>query len=281
MIDFDDIWVGAQRRRYTRENAHLWIRHDAHRFMPPGAADAHQELERAGLAAADVKSQRDLQSKFAAERSELLELKALAAGLKWHLALYCFSRKALHPHHSLFQPRVPAGDPEGGQWTTDRVGNAADEPRPIISEPSVDREGDELAEFFAQELDDDGLAHVELVGVRDRSRGHHYVPTAVFEKYDLLPETYRVFANARTGLIPDSVLNYYDKMHRQYNDAVDARFRDYLAKNGIEPERMTPGQARDFLMRVIRSRDPDIRDLNGRIWRNIFRIAPKPRGGDS
>jgi hypothetical protein len=37
MGDFQDNWAGQQRRRWMRPNAHLWIKHDAWRYMAPGA----------------------------------------------------------------------------------------------------------------------------------------------------------------------------------------------------------------------------------------------------
>jgi hypothetical protein len=51
---------------------------------------------------------------LAAYRSELLDAKALVAELKWQLALRCFARK-----YNPDQPRVPAGNPDGGQWTSE------------------------------------------------------------------------------------------------------------------------------------------------------------------
>jgi hypothetical protein len=47
-----------------------------------------------------------------AERAELLALKALVADVRFTLALWRLARK-----YRPDQPRVPAGNPDGGQWT--------------------------------------------------------------------------------------------------------------------------------------------------------------------
>jgi hypothetical protein len=47
-----------------------------------------------------------------AERAELMALKALVADLCCHAALRRFAQK-----YDPDQPRVPAGSPDGGQWT--------------------------------------------------------------------------------------------------------------------------------------------------------------------
>src|SRR5437870_5453919 len=37
MSDINSAWREQQRRRFMRTNAHLSIRHDAYRFLPPGS----------------------------------------------------------------------------------------------------------------------------------------------------------------------------------------------------------------------------------------------------
>jgi hypothetical protein len=117
------------------------------------------------------------------------------------------------------QPRVPAGVPEGGQWTVD-----------------------------------DGATTTTL-----SAAGHHHIPQSVYKKYNLRPETRKVFEEATTGRLHDQTSNAYDKVHRDYNDAVTEHFDEYLRTNNIKPEQMTPAQAEEVIRQVVGSNDPRIR----------------------
>jgi len=81
VLDLKDGWHAQRRRRWTRENAHLYLRPDAERFMQPGAR---------------------LSAKGTAQRSRFYRYELPDSA----------ERK-----YSPDQPRVPAGDPNGGQWT--------------------------------------------------------------------------------------------------------------------------------------------------------------------
>ena len=124
-MPYDSDWQRRQRARWLRHDAHLWIRHDAARFVRPGfdpadvfptlarkrdearrRAEAAQAVEDAALAA-EIEDWRHVQ---AAINAELNEVKAELA-----------RRRALEAKYSPTQPRVPAGNPRGGQWT-DRSG---------------------------------------------------------------------------------------------------------------------------------------------------------------
>jgi hypothetical protein len=136
MSEFDDY----QRRRWMRPNAHLYIRHDAYRFMPPGpplyvGRDVIKYFEPKGDADRSRQQvDRKFEEELAAERAELLHLKselaALWAEIKFHRLLRAL--KAYNPD----QPRVPAGNPDGGQWSGEGASGAsrvrlaaADKPR--------------------------------------------------------------------------------------------------------------------------------------------------------
>jgi hypothetical protein len=103
-----------------------WLRHDAYRFAAPGTPDADPglshpwaEVARHEQAAADEAKARALAEQDEFER-EVLALRAshqrvriMLADLKFELALRALGRK-----YSEDQPRVPAGNPDGGQWTS-------------------------------------------------------------------------------------------------------------------------------------------------------------------
>jgi hypothetical protein len=120
MTQSDDAFAAAQRRRFTRENAHLYVRHDAKLFMEPAAHERwlrEREAKAAEFApdaalAAETKALLRLKAEVAALRAEIKFRKLLAA-LKEHQT----ARKALSPNHWELQPRVPKHNPDGGQWT--------------------------------------------------------------------------------------------------------------------------------------------------------------------
>jgi hypothetical protein len=114
-----------QRQRWLRHDMHLWIRHDAARWVKPGTdpADVFPTLARErtrkeaarerARAAEDVAFDAWVEGERrwnAPMREEVDELKAARARRRLEEAKYSPS-----------QPRVPAGNPRGGQWT-DRSG---------------------------------------------------------------------------------------------------------------------------------------------------------------
>jgi hypothetical protein len=114
-----------QRQRWTRHDAHLWIRHDAARFFPPGTdpADVYPELKRQ-RETAEAAKERARAAEDAAfdawienERRWIAAMRAEGDELKAALK----RRRLEEAKYSPSQPRVPAGNPRGGQWT-DRSG---------------------------------------------------------------------------------------------------------------------------------------------------------------
>jgi hypothetical protein len=108
-------YYANQRDRWLRHDAHLWIRHDFKRFLKPGTdpADVHPALAR----------QRDREE--AAFKAQIERGYRLIATLRKEVASIRADmvrrRLAEQTKYSPSQPRVPAGNPRGGQWT-DRSG---------------------------------------------------------------------------------------------------------------------------------------------------------------
>jgi hypothetical protein len=107
MSQSDDSYLRHQQQRWTRHDAHLWIRPDAARWVKPGfdPADIYPTLARKPDAAqaafeAEVEDQRHavLREQLASLRAEL-------------------KRRLEEAKYSPSQPRVPAGNPRGGQWS--------------------------------------------------------------------------------------------------------------------------------------------------------------------
>jgi hypothetical protein len=123
MAQFHPAWVEHQRKRWQRTNAHLYIRHDAYRFMPPGSPRyVGKDVVRyfwpeQGRDQTPQSNSLFDPDELDAERAELLQLKSELAEINTELKLRRLLRtvKAYNPD----QPRVPAGSREGGQWAGD------------------------------------------------------------------------------------------------------------------------------------------------------------------
>lgn len=205
---------------------------------------------------------------------------------------------ALDRKYSPTQRRVPAGNGrESGRWTDGRgqgggialpmgnvdfgdVGDLGDSPNLLDIAPSESPfDGFQLAS-------DDGKPLLDIYGEPYYAPGgHHELPKSIFEKWDLPQETRNVFDQASIGALPrgrvdiDGTLkgHFWDSEHREYKDATAELSGRFLRENNIEPNRMTPDQARDLLKEIREAEDPRIRNYNRsmRMLRRIFRF----RGG--
>jgi hypothetical protein len=263
MARIDPAYEEGQRKYWTRHDAHLWMRHDAWRFMPPGTPiytgrdvvkygepnfgrPTEEELRRAQVE--DEAFQRDLAELRAALAKLNAEIEARRqrqwreakrlSDLRWQR----FLRK-VKAGFNPDQPRVPAGNPDGGQWT------------------SEDGEGTTSAGRLRSERPD--------VSAARRARGHHFVHQSLYRNLPLRPETRRVFEDATTGPL-HSQRHGWSRDHDRYNQGVAEHFDRFTASNSIRPEDMTPDQARSFVQEIRSSTDPRVRDFNMRILRQEF-----------
>jgi hypothetical protein len=106
-----------QRQRWTRHDAHLWIRHDAARFLPPGMdpADLHPTPARKPDTA-----QATFEAEIEAAYQRLAMLREEVASLRAELK----RQRLEEAKYSPSQPRVPAGNPRGGQWSNRNEGGS-------------------------------------------------------------------------------------------------------------------------------------------------------------
>jgi hypothetical protein len=157
------------------------------------------------------------------------------------------------------QPRVPAGNSDGGQWTS---GGGA-------GGTSIrDEEGDQE------------LLPENAMTVGWKPDGHHFMVQSIFRKWGLKPETLKVFEDAKTGKLY-APGHLFDTPHRQYNEAIRALSDDFLARNNLtgRTHEMIPDQARALLKEIRESRDVRIWNYNRMIllrelryrWPRIFR----------
>ncbi len=145
MTYFHPAWLEHQRQRYLRA--------DAYRFAPPGTPEAKMpgwldpSATRVRLKEAqEAKAPRQAEAAQEEFERELLELRLEVKKLKLDHELWLLEEK-----YSPNQPRVPAGNPEGGQWTSGGgvpqgvPGNSSD--GQVLSDENPDpiKPGDRLA----------------------------------------------------------------------------------------------------------------------------------------
>jgi hypothetical protein len=109
---------------------HLWIRHDASRFVRPGfdPADVFPTLARKP----DAAKAAAFEAKLAAVVAEGYRLNAVLREEVAEIRAEMKRRRLEEAKYSPSQPRVPAGNPRGGQWT-DRSGGQG-----TVASPSED-----------------------------------------------------------------------------------------------------------------------------------------------
>lgn len=143
------------------------------------------------------------------------------------------------------QPRVPAGNPDGGQWT---------------SAP-----GEGLGGLGVHNIHDSVAGErIEIV-----ANGHHFIPQAVFNALELSPEARRVFSSDKTGPLLGG-RHGWSTDHVVYNNAVRERLDQFLVERGIRSQDMSAAQAREFAASIRASTDPRIRDFNLQIYKREF-----------
>lgn len=112
-------WIEHQRRRFMRPDAQRYWRPDAERLMSREALKAlgWQDPYETHSTAPPLQAH-DAWNGFKSEHEWLKHRHDVARlRLDWELfKLWLKARKALHP--SNFQPRIPEGNPGGGQWTS-------------------------------------------------------------------------------------------------------------------------------------------------------------------
>lgn len=159
------------------------------------------------------------------------------------------------------EPRVPAGNSDGGQWTDGEIRLAQDDTSGIESDAFPPSQG----------------------------RGHTWMPTAVYEKYNWQDDTRNVFKNWTSGQLADPNVNAWSPEHEAYNEAANEVLQAYLKKNNIPieaTESVTPAQAREIVEDILGSGDPRISVLRKSVLReamryfNVYGPGRWWRGGD-
>jgi hypothetical protein len=253
MIYVNPHWLAHQRKRWMRPDADRYWRHDRARFFKPGVLEGKDRLNPLRAATYDdAQREQAFHDDLMALRREHEALRRAFSEVKAEL----LARKAgFDPS----QPRVPAGNADGGQWTSEGG----------VGSEGSDRSGRDTDVEFGSARRAPGFA---------RTRGHHFVARSVFRDRSLSAEARRIFDNATTGRLRGQ-LHGWSKGHREYNAAVTEALDEFMASRKITGVEMTAGQALEFVDQVKRSSDERIRQFNLNILRQelryILRFGPR------
>lgn len=126
MHEREDAWLQSPQSRYLRPDFERYLRPDRERYLKPRVQDdppRHVRYAPATIAREieEVREQRAMLADIPREKQELAALKVKLAFLRNVRSLF----KARSPsdfdprrsHYDPNQPRVPKGNPDGGQWT--------------------------------------------------------------------------------------------------------------------------------------------------------------------
>jgi hypothetical protein len=163
-----------------------WMRPDAHRFAPPERVEHKSYAERM----MEARQAAEEEARLAAEREELdanlLLLRRDLAEIKFTLALCRISYKYRDD-----QPRVPKGNPDGGQWTRDDAGKgpldegARDAPMGTVMSDAVPDSIRAGARYAQTQI----VIHERaLTGIEDVDRTTRALTERLAAVVDLMPE---------------------------------------------------------------------------------------------
>jgi hypothetical protein len=122
------IWAEEQRKRWLRPDWERWMRPDwrrwargdEHCFPPPAVPEEKSQH-----------SDTDFAEELDAIRAEHARVRQMLAEVKYDLAWRRIIRK-----YSPDQPRVPAGNPDGGRWTDGGGSGATKQPAAMTTQPA-------------------------------------------------------------------------------------------------------------------------------------------------
>ena len=137
------------------------------------------------------------------------------------------------------QPRVPAGNSDGGQWTD--VGGSSENLRTgrSAAKGPANRGRSKWRGYTLRPGKIPGSSGV----------GHHYFPQTLLAKIRFRPETRKVLEKETVG--PTIPKHEYSQDHHIYNELLAERVIEYSTRNRVRPEDWTPEHAKEFLAEII------------------------------
>jgi hypothetical protein len=259
-----------------RHDMHLWIRHDAARFVRPGfdPADVFPTLARKP----DAAKAAAFEAEIAARYRLLAELREQVAEIRADMK----RRQLEEAKYSPTQPRVAAGNPRGGQWT-DRSGGqstGSSLAQPMGNVELGDVSGsNEVGDLFQIKPDEPRADGVQLAGepvdlLEQQQRGGHVISEHAGRTYDYLKSRSReearrtlergdYFEGASVGSFTSvqSANRLVNSTISENQDKIDQRIRDGEPAVVISKRFTSPTGYEAYLARA--HADPIIRDTFG------------------
>ncbi len=178
MIASETAWADGARARFLRPDAHRWIRPDLARLYPPGtdlealfpgwkrvdparrvpmrqtSRDAVTETQ---AAYEDINAACELARNLAEIKQLRAELRTIQAFLAYRRA---YRRYAEFCKYRPDQPRVPAGNRDGGQWRRDGGGSAGGNDPRVLSDADPENTWEPGAQYAQNEPSESpGIGH--------------------------------------------------------------------------------------------------------------------------
>jgi hypothetical protein len=252
-------WVEYQRKRWLRHDWQRWMRPDADRWMRPGW-DSHlhpQSNER------KENSDAALSAEIAAERELLAGLRAELATIS---AEFKFRRFLCDLKYSPDQPRVPAGNPDGGQWTNGGDGEQEANGNAIASSEQLVTVADaDSTSPTGQTLNDAGPDQINVWAQYAQNSGNNDIQDPRIARttqtlHDTLAEV-NTDVSSRGG--PLSGPLYGIRVHLEFADALRSQNLPGIGSDGVEQSFDKDGLTRYGMDGSIRT-DVVLRDDQGK-----------------
>jgi hypothetical protein len=218
--------VEHQRKRWMRPDAERYWRHDRERYFKLGVLDGKSAFDRSRADARDAAHERAFQDELLALRRDHAVLRRAFEEVKAAL----LARKAgFDPN----QPRVPAGNSYGGQWTDAGGGGSSDEGI-VLSDETPDDEWIPGAQYAQNDRSTDRLVDLH----EERELGGHAIERHVGKSPEsLLTHVRREVARVdETGLTRDLRAGSFPSV-----EAANKLVNTTLAQNQDKLERVRSG----------------------------------------
>lgn len=129
-------WMRPDAERYWRPDAARWMTPEAARLLLPDSMQPERKDDSVAPLLSASRAEREREERM--RRQDILRLKSQIAALRFQRALILHMMALQRAtKFNPDQPRVPAGNPDGGQWTSGGGGEGINDSR-VISDETPD-----------------------------------------------------------------------------------------------------------------------------------------------
>lgn len=109
---------------------------------------------------------------------------------------------------------------------------------------------------------DDSSNWILLSGLFGFGVGHHYIPQSISNQFN--SQTQKLANNITSGPLADKTRNYYDALHRAYNDRVRTIIQQYLRDTGKSKKELSTSDIKAIIQKT-KDAGGDIEKFNDRL----------------